>query len=256
MRGPADWSYVQARLQARHGERLEEGDWRVLEAAKSLDHFLDRIQMTSLRRFTERLHPQMSGHAIERTLRAEWRRYVAEIAAWVPSAWKAPVLWTEHVPDLPLIDGLFKEAAPDWALEDPLLKAFIDRGPRKDLTTHKSAHSAPLLPANTGTLPKRWLAHWRTLWPRRCAADCQRLDRLCEMVADNFGRLARAGPQDTSRHYRLGLTHACQRMFRRHGCTPTAVFSHLAIVALDLERLRGGLVRRQVFDAAGERRRA
>ena len=80
MSGRADWSYVQARLQARHGDRLDEGDWRSLEAAKSLDHFHDRARMSSLRRFTERLDTQMSAHAIERALRVEWRRYVAEVA--------------------------------------------------------------------------------------------------------------------------------------------------------------------------------
>ena len=35
---------------------------------------------------------------------------------------------------------------------------------------------------------------------------------------------------------------------------PVAVFCHLALVALDLERLRGGLVRRQLFEPAKRRR--
>ena len=88
MSGRADWSYAQARLQARHGARLDEGDWRVLEAARSLDHYLDRSRATSLHRFADRLNAQMSSHAIERTLRAEWRRYVAEVAAWAAPAWQ------------------------------------------------------------------------------------------------------------------------------------------------------------------------
>ena len=252
MSGRADWSYVQARLQARHGDRLDEGDWRSLEAAKSLDHFHDRARMSSLRRFTERLDTQTLAHAIERALRVEWRRYVAEVALWVPSAWEAPVLWTAYVPDLPLIDGLLEKAAPDWARGDPILEVFADGELRSELLMQLRAPLAPLFPANGGTLAQRWLAQWRILWPRRRTVERARLDRLCAMVADHFGRLAEAGPQETSRQYRLDLARACERMFRRHGATPTAVFSHLALVALDLERLRGGLVRRQLFHAAGE----
>ena len=73
---------MQARLQARHGERLDEGDWRALEAARSLDQFIDRSRATSLRRFTERLNASMPSHAIERVLRNGWRDYVAEVAGW------------------------------------------------------------------------------------------------------------------------------------------------------------------------------
>jgi hypothetical protein len=38
-----------------------------------------------------------------------------------------------------------------------------------------------------------------------------------------------------------------QRLFRRHPVEPVALFSYLALLGLDLERLRGGLVERAVF---------
>ena len=66
-----------------YGERFEEEDWRALEAARSLDQFIDRSRATSLRRFTERFNARLSSHAMERTLRAAWRDYVAEVAGWV-----------------------------------------------------------------------------------------------------------------------------------------------------------------------------
>jgi hypothetical protein len=254
--GRANWSYVQARLQARHGERLEEADWRMLEAAKSLDHFHDRARMSSLRRCTERIDPQMSPHAIERALRAEWRRYVAEVAAWVPSEWQAPVLWTEHVPDLPLMEGFLGKPAPEWAREDPVRRWFPDDESPSELPVQVRAPVAPLLATNDGTLAYRWLAHWRTLWPRRRTVERERLDGFCAVVADHLARLAEAGPQDTSRPYRLALARTCERMFRRHSGTPTAVFAHLVLVALDFERLRGGFVRRQLFQGAAKRKGA
>jgi len=79
------WSYVQARLQARHGERLQEPDWRVIEAARSIDQFIERARASSLRRFTERMNARMPSHVVERMLRDTWRVYVAELASWVPA---------------------------------------------------------------------------------------------------------------------------------------------------------------------------
>jgi len=54
---------------------------------------------------------------------------------------------------------------------------------------------------------------------------------------------------ESSRLYRWKLAHALTRMFRERGGTPSAAFCHLALVAIDIERLRGGLVRRRLFDS-------
>ena len=43
------------------------------------------------------------------------------------------------------------------------------------------------------------------------------------------------------------LDQSLTAAFRRHSQQPAAIFCHLGLVALDLERLRGGLVRRAVF---------
>lgn len=254
MSGPANWSYVQARLQARHGERLSEDAWRVLDGTKSIDHFLDRSRATSLRTFLERLDAQMSSHMIECLLRAEWRRYVAEVADWVPPVWKQPVLWVSHVPDLPIIDGLLKTVAPQWVREDQMLAAFVDESTRKSATTPANSRLATSLRANNGTVAERWVAHWRALWPRRRAIDRQGLEELCMVIADNYGRIARASTYNTPLPYRHEMTRGVIRIFRRRAGTAAALFSHLTLFALDLERARGALVRRRLFDVTDERR--
>ena len=113
------WSYVQARLQARHGERLHEADWRAIEAARSIDQFIERARASSLRRFTERMNARMSSHAVERMLRDTWRAYVAEVANWVPAAWRQAVLWTSLLPELPIIDALAQGRSAEWVEQDP-----------------------------------------------------------------------------------------------------------------------------------------
>ena len=119
MSGSPRWSYVQARLQARHGERLQETDWRAIEAARSIDQFIERARVSRLRRFTERVQARTSSHAIERMLRDAWRSYVTEVAGWVPAAWRQAVMWTSYFPDLPIIDALLRGEAPVWIEQDP-----------------------------------------------------------------------------------------------------------------------------------------
>lgn len=246
-----DWSYVQARLQARHGERLRDPEWRMLEAAKTLEHFIERSRSTPLRRFTDHMNAQMTSHTIERILRTEWRGYVAEVAAWTSPAWKPAVLWGAHVPDLTVLDRLLAGDTPDWMREDLVFGPLVGADRQIRAARLEKSPFSPLSPANGGDggFAERWLAHWRALWPRRCGADCLWLAKLAEVVKAHIGQLARAGAEETSGPYRRELAHALTRTFRRRSGTPVAVFCHLALVALDLERLRGSLVRRRLFGA-------
>lgn len=242
------WSYVQARLQARHGERLQEADWRALEAARSIDQLIERARASSLRRVAERLNARLSSHAIERVLREAWRAYVAEVAAWVPVEWRDAVLWTSRLPELPVIHALLEGDVPPWARQDPAFAELIDGDRQRHAADRKGSQFAPLIAAGADvpTLAARWTAHWRSLWPH--GADSRQLVTLIDMVSAHVERLDRAGPQETSARYRRDLAQSLTRLFRRHSATPAAVFSHLALVALDLERLRGGLVRRRLFE--------
>jgi hypothetical protein len=243
------WSYVQARLHARHGERLQEADWRALEAARSIDQFIERARMSSLRRFTERLNPRLSIHAIERMLRAVWREYVGEVASWVPAEWRSAVLWTSRLPELPVIDTLLKGAVPDWVRLDVSFAEFIETDPQRQRARLTRSPLDPLVAsdARPGTLATRWSEHWSSLWPHR-AADDSALRDLAAAITAQAERLDRAGPEETSAPYRRDLVRGLTRLFRRHSAAPVAVFCHLALVAIDLERLRGGLVRRRLFE--------
>ena len=199
---------------------------------------------------------KMPSHTIERILRAAWRDYVAELATWVTPSWQPAVLWVAYLPDLPALDSLFKGAGPGWTREDPVFAPFA----RGDLQEHaaelEASQFVPLSPATDshGSLGAQWLAHWRTLWPRSSDSDRRGLDDLAGVVANHFESLARAGLQDSSSPYRDDLEREATHMFRRRAGTPAALFSHLTLVVLDLERLRGGLVRRLLFDTANLRK--
>src|SRR5208282_3281592 len=82
MRSVAEFAYAQARIEARHGERLQDVEWKMLESAQSLSRYLERARSTSLKRFLTQISPDLSAHAIERVLRSEAVLYVGEIATW------------------------------------------------------------------------------------------------------------------------------------------------------------------------------
>jgi len=240
------WSYVQARLQARHGDRLAEADWRALEAVRALDQFIERARATSLRPFAQRMNASMASHAIEHALRVSWRDYVAEIAGWASAEWRPAIMWASYVPHLPVVDAVLRGERADWVTRDPDIASLTGEDLRA--VARRSLPLWPLLPESSydGTIAQRWRAHWRTLWPHGAAEPA--LIRLAEAVAMHVARLGRAGPQETSAPYRHELAHkVIRRLFRQRGGEPAAVFCHLALVALDLERLRGNLVRRALF---------
>jgi len=251
------WSYVQARLQSRHGERLQEADWQAVEAARSMGQYLEHARALPLRRFIAHIDVRMSSHAIERVLREIWRRYVAEVAGWVPAGWRQAVLWTALVPDLPIIAAVLRaDATVAWIQQDPVFAKFADPDPRKRDATLTASPFARLLAVSESdeTLAARWFAHWRSLWPHRRGGERELLE-IAVTISAHVERLRRAGALETSAPHRRDLALKLARMFRRRSGTP-AVFCHLALVAIDLERLRGGLLRRLLFNPGGAKEAA
>jgi hypothetical protein len=239
------FAYAQARVQARHGERLSEADWQGLEAARSPEIYLDRARFTSLRRFTERLDAHMDAHAIERGLRAAWRSYVLEIADWMPQAWRSAVEWCACLPDLAIIDALLsRPLRPDWVAEDPVFAALVES---KRPAIHRGAPRElpplePLRPAD-GPIAARWLSHWKSLWPGATAPLA--LASLAAAVVGTFTELQRTVA--TAARCRRELERVLVHHFRRSSGTAAAIFCHLGLVVIDIERARGAILRRLLF---------
>lgn len=92
----------------------------------------------------------------------------------------------------------------------------------------------------------RWLAAWQRMLPA-APAEAALCRRPAELLLPRLaGRHDEAGPGRSAGAAAGQRTLA--RLFRRHAATAVAVFAYLALVALDLERLRGGLVVRALFE--------
>lgn len=252
MRASRDFAYAQARLQARHGERLRDGDWRTLEAARSLRLHLERARATALRRHCERLDAALSGHALEAVLRREVERAVGEVAAWLPPRWRPAVLWLAFLPALPLVDGALRgEPLPDWAEDEPTLAQLVGLEPPARAAVLANSPAAPLVPPLGGEAPSvadLWIAEWIRRLPGGVGAN-REIGDLIEAV-----RRAAATEGATLAHRdqpaRTAIERILARAFRAGAGTALAAVAHLGLLFVDLERLRGGILRRALFDEA------
>ncbi|MDP3083273.1 MAG: hypothetical protein Q8N44_06230 [Rubrivivax sp.] len=210
----ADFAYAQARLQARHGRLPPTPLWQALEASRTAAHYLALASSGPLAPWVEGLADAAAHdvHGIEHHLRQRWRAYVDEVARWLPARWQPATRLFGDLVELPL-------------------KA-----------TPQPGGSAPVPPDAAA----RWLDGWQRLLPP-AAGDAALLRRPAELLLPRLrgassGRAAQSEPAQ----------HALLRLFRRHGLSALAVFAHLALVALMVERLRGGWVVRVLLEPRPE----
>jgi hypothetical protein len=250
-----DLEYALARIHARHGARPGNAQWRSLEASRDLGHYLDALASSSLARWSATLDASSDGHAIERALRAQWRRYVGEVASWHPRIWQPWVAWLAWVPELPLIAAFARpEPVPPWILLDPLLGPLAPGGPEDRGSAMRRTPLAPLTAGlvNPQALAPLWQAHWRRLQPPIDSDIRALMGRFRKCIDRHARALAIAEDSSVSRE---ALTYELTALFRATAGTALASLCHLALVALDLEQLRGGLIRRCLFAAAEAQRR-
>jgi len=247
-----EFSYVQTRLQARHGERMSEADWRALEGARSLSRYLEQARRTPLRRWSEHLGAAMNGHAIEAALRREADRAVGEVAGWMPRGWQAAVRWLAVLPLLPLLEGVLDgDDLLGRAGVDPLFATMADLDPAGRRAIVAQSALAPLVAADavTASLADLWLEHWKALWPGGEAAN-RDLAAFTAAVVRGLAASPREIPGASLDAVRRRVERLCTRHFRTRAATPVAAFAHLGLLFVDLERLRGGVVRRSLFAGA------
>lgn len=223
--GAANTPYVEARLHARQGARADERTWTRLSAYEDYRGYLQALQGTPLSGFATHLAVDADAHAVEAELRAVWRAYVAEIAAWHGPAFAEAFRLLAALPDLPARSYLARgEVAYRW-MDTPPADDDDAAGP--------DAHT-----------PKDWLALFLAALPdqKSRVAAAQAFERL--VAAD--GRV----PEPAR------LREAGERLFRRSRSPLGGVLAHLACIAGDLMQLRGELCVRLVLGGVPDKRRA
>lgn len=264
--------FAQARLQARHGQRATEADWQRLEVTREFGALLDVARHTPLQPWLVGLTRDSRSHQIEAVLRGHGRALVTELAGWMPARWQAAVAWCAVLPDLPLLQHLARGgAAPPWLGDDAAWRplAGVAPGAAGEAAERTATAPAPVLPAAalTGTvyaplaaawpapatLGAAWHAEWRRRLPRPLRppeAGEDSLRQLVQTLRAHAGAFAAAPPAQAGL-LRRALQARLTLLLRRSALEPAAAFTHLALSALDLERLRGELLRRALFAPRG-----
>lgn len=239
--------YALSRLQARFGERPDDSLWQELEAVSAPAAALEISRACGLRRWVAGIAPQDDRHAIEIVLRAHWRDFVAEISSWMPSAWQPSVAWARGLVDLPALAYLARGGPPlPWMFADPVLQIYVSGDTARREARLRAA--CGLLPASSARSPayphdrldqgssgigQAWIAEWRKRWPRW--SDAGPLEHLAGLFESAVKQPAALG--------RPCLLLELRKLLRRSVLRPVAVFVYMALFALDIERLRAGLLK-------------
>jgi len=253
--------YAQARLQARYGEHPDEALWRQLAGTRELGPLLETAHASHFRRWVAGIDVTPTLHDIELNLRARLRDHIDEVARWMPSPWLAATRWTRHLIDLPTFCYLARgepplawmtldpPIAPIAAVDDDTRAAKLRDGPLSFLVAIWDELSmlrrASDVGAGVSLVLGAWQNTWHTLWPQQSEESAGALAQLEAEITTHLD-VFQVTAVDRTMALRRELARRLQWMFRRFTLLPVITFVYLALIALDLERLRAELVRRAV----------
>jgi hypothetical protein len=262
------FEYAHARVAARLAQRPDERLWAQLRSSRSVPALLEVVRASPAASTVSGVPASGDADAIELAFRQQLRTRIAEVAGWAPLAWHGALAYTRHLLDLPAVLHLLgDELPPRWIAADPALapyaiastsqrRAALAAGPigslvaayERDAERRPSSASparAPRMRAGAALhrLVGAWLVEWQRLWPRTSADERASLEAVIDLVRAHLLRFASLSVEDAAAA-RHALAARLALAVRRHVARPAALVGYLALVAVDLERLRGEFVLR------------
>jgi hypothetical protein len=242
------FAYAQARIQARFARLPSDADWQQLAGVRGLAGFLEEARAGTLRHWVKPLSGASDSHDIEVGLRTVFREQVAEIAGWLPEPWRDAVRWTRWLVLIPLFERLAEGGGlPDWIARDHDLQELLDASGILDPERVRRAGAGGLLGVG-GEPATFWRTEWRRRWPPVKSESRRNLEDLANLLARHLEDFRRDTPENAWALRRL-LRARLGHLFHRRPLQPAVVFIYLALVLLDMERLRSELVGRALFAA-------
>jgi hypothetical protein len=246
-------AYAQARLQARLSRLPTAADWQRLSSARTLPAYLEEARVTGLVEWVRSFSGLSQAHELDRGCRALALDAAVTVADWSPACWRAAIEWVAWLPWLPQLEHLARgETLPGWSTLDVRLRGLIGENGALDPRAWEASGLAAMSSETdergvSRDLGERWQTAWRERWPTcrgRCRRDLDGFSRLIQAHLDRF----RGAPPVSAWELREALRDRLRAYLHQHSVQPVALFAYLAIVFLDLERLRGALLGRALFD--------
>ncbi|NCA70209.1 MAG: hypothetical protein EOM91_08880 [Sphingobacteriia bacterium] len=244
-------AYAQARMLARLAALPTAAEWQRLAGARTLAAYLEEARATGLNDWVQGFSGLSGPHDLDRGCRALARESTRVTADWAPPAWRAAIQWLGWLPWLPVLEGLARgEGWPSWATLDTELVGLSDeQGEPHPGKLSAAGLDRLLVGADASAVAGLWLERWRSLWPgcgRGCRRDLEGLIALLEAHLSTFRQAAMPSAWGLREDLRERLRHRLHLAPTR----PAVLFGYLAILFLDLERLRAALMSRAVFATA------
>jgi hypothetical protein len=217
-------AYAAARVHARHSRRPGGPQWGALDASRTPQHFLAALRSGGWLRVPEAVvaaDPERREH----WLRQAWRDACDEVARWYPPRWRPALDWLAMLPDLESLERM-RDGTPAPAGLDADARADAERS----LGVLAAADPAE-------SLRDAWRRRWHALLPGD--TDARRYILALDAAVARAATLGTTARRET-------LERAAQRTLRRAGTSAAAGFAWLLLVALQLERVRGGLASRSL----------
>jgi hypothetical protein len=241
--------YAHARVGARLAQRPDERVWSQAHSARTVAALLEALRASPAAGAVSGVEARAGIDDIERTFRQQLRLRIAEAARWAPQEWRAALLWTRHLIDLPALVQLLGDEPPaSWMRSDPALLELARAAPAQRRMALAESELAPLVhalsaspaatPAALHAALDAWRREWHRRWPRIQADARAQLEALERTVATHLLRFAGL-PADETTDARDALALKALRFIHRGPGQPVALFAYLIVTAIDLERLRG-----------------
>jgi hypothetical protein len=241
-------AYAQARIQSRYGKRADADVWLKLQNIHDLGSYLQTAQQTPLRHWVLGISATHSSHEIELTLRQKYRLHVDEVVNWVPASWRKPLCWIKRLAELPILQYLAAGNKPlDWMVLDVDLGNFTSDDPAARLQAMREAGCSALVEAwlRDGYMLEGWIREWNRVRPKSKITDTgfthleKQIHQLIHTQLHQQSDILLTDYENAFNTFR--------RLFRRYAFQPAGVCAYLAIVAIDLHRIRGDLMQRLHF---------
>ncbi|MCP3848796.1 MAG: hypothetical protein GY694_00955 [Gammaproteobacteria bacterium] len=247
--GVVGFGYLQARVQARYAQLTCKDVWLKLGAIDDFNAYLEESRATSLAPLIAGISSQSDSHDIDLLVRRFFLQQVTELSTWMPQAWRPATLWLQWLPDIPILSYLLEEQRPAiWMYHDKRLSLMLeDQGVLVEQNLEKGGAGCLITEGTSAaSMLRMWLQHWPTLWPVLSHHFRFGIEALIQLIREEqvqFSSLA----TDQTWAARDNLQQTLKLFFRRNLLQPATAFSYLALMSLQLERVRAELLQRLLF---------
>jgi len=243
------FGYMQARVQSRYAQLASNLLWSQLDAIDEFSAYLEESRVTSLSPLISGISAQSNSHDIDLAFRHVFLHQVIELSTWMPQVWHSAIDWLQWLPDIPLLSYLLNEQSPlNWMYHDKYLSLMLENQELSVAEAMTETGGGCLLAQGTSSasMLSMWLQQWPILWPAGSQQFARGIDVLIELLQENQIHFEALSSQEAWKS-RDELQITLRIFFRRHLLQPATAFAYLALMSLQLERLRAELLQRLLF---------